>query len=183
MEHLRELNSVTSIGLWGRSMGAVTALLHADRDYTIGGLVLDSPFSSLKLLCEELIKKHSKLPNVVVNTARKMVKKTIKEKAKFDMGDIEPIKHVSNSYVPAFFIAASGDTFIDPRHTEDLHKKYAGDKEIRIIEGNHNSSRPKSILSRISLFFSRVLQADQLKFDKSYVENEKKKYQQMNVGY
>ena len=35
-------------------MGAVTALMHADRDPSIAGLVLDSPFSSLKILAEEL---------------------------------------------------------------------------------------------------------------------------------
>jgi alpha/beta superfamily hydrolase len=29
--HLRTLESVSTIALWGRSMGAVTALLHADR--------------------------------------------------------------------------------------------------------------------------------------------------------
>jgi hypothetical protein len=29
-------------------MGAVTALMHADRDPSIAGLVLDGPFSSLR---------------------------------------------------------------------------------------------------------------------------------------
>ena len=48
VEHLRATERVSSIGLWGRSMGAATALLHADRDPSIGGLVLDSPFSDLK---------------------------------------------------------------------------------------------------------------------------------------
>jgi hypothetical protein len=38
---------VSTIGLWGRSMGAVTALMYADYDPSIGGLVLDSPFSNL----------------------------------------------------------------------------------------------------------------------------------------
>lgn len=51
---LRESNQASTIGLWGRSMGAVTALMHADRDPSIAGLVLDSPFSSLKILAEEL---------------------------------------------------------------------------------------------------------------------------------
>lgn len=37
-------------------MGAVTALMHADRDPSIAGLVLDSPFSSLKQLAEDLCK-------------------------------------------------------------------------------------------------------------------------------
>ena len=42
--------------MWGRSMGAVTALMHADRDPSIAGMVIDSAFSSLKKLAEELCK-------------------------------------------------------------------------------------------------------------------------------
>ena len=46
VKHLRECGTVSTLGLWGRSMGAVTALLHGDRDPSIAGMVLDSPFSS-----------------------------------------------------------------------------------------------------------------------------------------
>jgi len=34
--------------MWGRSMGAATALLHANRDPSIAGMVLDSAFADLK---------------------------------------------------------------------------------------------------------------------------------------
>jgi len=44
VEHLRNVRNASTIGLWGRSMGAVTALLHGDRDPSIAGMVLDSPF-------------------------------------------------------------------------------------------------------------------------------------------
>ena len=54
IEFLRNSGKVTSVGLWGRSMGAVTALMHANRDHSIAGLVLDSPFSSLPKLSKEL---------------------------------------------------------------------------------------------------------------------------------
>jgi len=47
VDHLRASNKVSSIALWGRSMGAATALLHAHRDSSLSALVLDSPFSSL----------------------------------------------------------------------------------------------------------------------------------------
>ncbi len=55
IDHLRSTNTVSAIGLWGRSMGAVTALLHTDRDHTIGGIVCDSPFSDLRVLAKELV--------------------------------------------------------------------------------------------------------------------------------
>jgi esterase/lipase len=54
--HLRSSGTVSTIGIWGRSMGAVTALMYADRDPSIAGLVLDSAFSSLRKLAEDLCK-------------------------------------------------------------------------------------------------------------------------------
>jgi alpha-beta hydrolase superfamily lysophospholipase len=42
-------------GLWGRSMGAATAILYAHMDPSIAGMVLDSPFSSLSTLAKELV--------------------------------------------------------------------------------------------------------------------------------
>lgn len=48
VEYLRKERNVSTIGLWGRSMGAVTSLLHGDRDPCIGGMVLDSPFANMK---------------------------------------------------------------------------------------------------------------------------------------
>ncbi len=36
IDHLRKSNTVSTIGLWGRSMGAATSLMHIDRDPSIG---------------------------------------------------------------------------------------------------------------------------------------------------
>jgi hypothetical protein len=43
-------------------MGAVTALLHADRDPSIAAIILDSPFSDLSKLVNELAYRYTKLP-------------------------------------------------------------------------------------------------------------------------
>lgn len=39
IQHLRAQGGVSSIGLWGRSMGAVTALLYSHLDPDIAGMV------------------------------------------------------------------------------------------------------------------------------------------------
>ena len=62
VEHLRECRRISTIALWGRSMGAVTALLHADRDPSIAAIILDSPFSDLSKLVNELAYRYTKLP-------------------------------------------------------------------------------------------------------------------------
>lgn len=55
IEHLRASGEVSTIGLWGRSMGAATALLHASRDPSVAGMVLDSAFADLRVLALELV--------------------------------------------------------------------------------------------------------------------------------
>lgn len=54
VDYLRREGSTSSLGLWGRSMGAVTALLYSCRDPSIAGVVADSPFSKLVDLMLEL---------------------------------------------------------------------------------------------------------------------------------
>ena len=39
VSHLRSTYAESAIGLWGRSMGAVTALLYSQRDPSIAGVV------------------------------------------------------------------------------------------------------------------------------------------------
>ena len=93
VEYLRKSGKVSTIGLWGRSMGAATAIMHADRDPSIAGIVLDSPFSSLKTLAEELCSMYAKLPKLIVSGALSLIKKTIQQKAGFDIGNLAPINH------------------------------------------------------------------------------------------
>lgn len=164
VNHLRESNRVTCIGLWGRSMGASTALLHADRDPSIAGLVLDSPFSDLKILCEELVDVYTnnKIPRWVVGIALHMVRSSIRQHAAFDIYDLVPIQHVTNSFIPALFAAAYNDSFIRPHHAKELHEAYAGDKNFVMVEGDHNSARSKFFMDSVAIFFFNTLQCDQL---------------------
>ena len=48
--HLRSLGTVSTLGLWGRSMGAVTALLYSQRDPSVAGMVSASPLHRYPVL-------------------------------------------------------------------------------------------------------------------------------------
>ena len=124
VEHLREYGRVSTIGLWGRSMGAVTALLHADRDPSIAAIVLDSPFSNLHKLVNELAYSYVKIPSFLINPALKLVASSIKSKVNFNIYDLSPIDHVKNSFIPALFATATEDDFIKPHHAQELHDAY-----------------------------------------------------------
>ena len=55
VKYLRTTRRVSVIGLWGRSMGAVTSIFYTAKEPAeIGGMVLDSPFCNLNRLTLEL---------------------------------------------------------------------------------------------------------------------------------
>ena len=101
IEHLRNnVPQVCAIGLWGRSMGAVTALMHAERDHGLAGMVLDSPFSNLRTLIGEIAQSPHlgiKIPSFLVSGACGIIRMMIQSKAGFNIDDISPVDHVSTS--------------------------------------------------------------------------------------
>lgn len=155
--HLRDSKKVSMIGLWGRSMGAVTALMHADRDPSLAGICLDSPFKDLKELAKELVKNRSKipLPESLVESTLDSIRDTIIERAQFDIFELSPIKNnVGKSYIPAYFISAKDDELIPPSHAKDLSDAYVGlDKPYKLVEGTHNSTREPFVQDSIIFFF------------------------------
>jgi pimeloyl-ACP methyl ester carboxylesterase len=164
IDYLRESNRVTCIGLWGRSMGADVSLMHADRDPSIAGLVIDSAFTDLKVICEEMVDLYVtvKLPRWVIATARAMVRSSVLKHAGFDIDEVAPIESARNSYIPALFAAAYNDAFINPHHAKELYEAYAGDKNFVMVEGEHNSARSKFFMDSVAIFFFNTLQCDRL---------------------
>jgi len=175
IDYLREHRFVSTVGLWGRSMGAVTALLHGDRDPSIAGMVLDSPFSDLKTLVMELGATHTKIPKFLISTAMTFVRSSIRSRADFDCYHLAPIEHVDKCFIPALFATGNQDDFIKPHHTDELYKKYAGDKNVIKFEGDHNSTRPSFFFDSATIFFSTTLQVDIILTDQNMMNQEEKK--------
>ncbi len=70
-----------------------------------------------------------------MSAALAMIKSSVKDRANFDLNDINPLKnHISKAFIPALFVAAKGDSFIEPKHTELLYKAYAGDKNLIMVK-------------------------------------------------
>ena len=157
IDFLRNSNKVSTIGLWGRSMGAVTSIMYASRDPTIGGIFLDSPFYSLNLLIDELSNEKVSFPNFLVRQVVKMLKATVKEKAEFNIDDIEPVEYAKKCFVPAFFCHGKDDSFVDCHHCKDLYLIYPGEKNILLIEGDHNDLRPDKLNEKAAEFFYNAL--------------------------
>jgi len=154
--YLRGTDTVSDVALWGRSMGAVTSLLHGYRDSSIACMILDSAFADFTQLAKEIADKGRKqglfLPKVAVSIVLRMVKSSVLKQANFNIKHASPIVHADQCVIPALFIAAREDTLISPMHSKAIYKRYAGKKNLVIVEGNHNSRRPKSIFDSVSTF-------------------------------
>ncbi|XP_022849221.1 uncharacterized protein LOC111371454 isoform X3 [Olea europaea var. sylvestris] len=159
VDYLRADGNVSLIGLWGRSMGAVTSLMYGAEDPSIAGMVLDSPFSDLVDLMMELVDTYKvRLPKFTVKFAIQYMRRAILKKAKFDITDLNTIKVAKCSFVPVLFGHAVDDDFIQPHHSDRIFYAYVGDKNIIKFEGDHNSPRPQFYFDSISIFFNNVLQ-------------------------
>ena len=120
-EYLKKSNKVSKIALWGRSIGAVTAIMYASRKPNeISAMVLDSGFYSLKTLIYELVETRANLPQFIINRIVNVVKGAVKEKTNFNLDEIEPYKYSKNCYVPAFFCHGADDNFVKLHHCKDL---------------------------------------------------------------
>lgn len=204
--------------LWGRSMGASTALMHAgkqsftaknnnnnrgrlrlrtdsssegeeeatrDADNTsvesnerksssgslekmtstrasntsiLKGLVCDSPFASLLLLCEELVERARAqgvvVPGVVISVAIAMIARSVKNLANFNIREITPIEDVTNIDIPALFVVGADDDFITPHHSERLVEAYKQGvtTNLFMVPGGHNDARPPIVFEGILEF-------------------------------
>lgn len=158
VNYLRTQKLISRIGLWGRSMGAVTSLRYGAQDPSIAGMVLDSPFSNLNDLMMELVDVYKiRLPKFTVKVAVQYMRKLIQKRAQFDIMDLDSVQMAANSFIPALIGHGTEDIFIQPHHSDLIYKSYAGDKNIIKFEGDHNSPRPQFYYDSITIFFYNVL--------------------------
>lgn len=143
-------------------MGAATALLHGDRDPYIAAMVLDSPFADLTQLAEEIVEKGRgdgiSIPSFVLRALLSIVKSSVKTQAGFDLDLCSPISNVGRCYIPALFACAQEDRFILPHHSYQMFAKYAGEKQLLEMEGDHNSHRPRDLYLSAGAFLQDCLQ-------------------------
>ena len=158
IDYLTNTGKASHIAVWGRSMGAITALLYARRDPRINCLVLDSPFTSFKQFAKDYGKRRASLPGFVTLAAVAIVRSSILSRANFDLDALDLMKEAPLTKIPAVFAAADGDTFVLPSHSTQLYEAYGGAKKKHIIfYGDHNSPRPPVFLKQVLEFIKQHL--------------------------
>ena len=161
VDFVSKLPYVSSIGLWGHSMGAATSILYAGNDKRISCICADSSFSDFSVLAKETVEKNIKLPNFIYSTAISFVRKTIIKKNGLDIYNLKPIEEVKKIKMPIMFIHGIKDSLINMQHSVRLFESCnASPKIVNFFEGGHNTKSDKLLVSKIMDFFRTHLNAE-----------------------
>lgn len=159
VDRLRRTGTVSSIGLWGQSMGAVTAMMYAAVDSKLSAIVVDSPFTDLRTLAAELCEKetYGAVQPWLTSAALSVIKVSIQKRCGFDLDELRPIAQASSTKIPAIFATGEQDDFILPYHAERCQEEYGGQSRLITFEGGHNDPRPHEFLQEVRKFLMRTL--------------------------
>jgi dipeptidyl aminopeptidase/acylaminoacyl peptidase len=158
----RKRISNAKIGLLGYSMGAVVSLLGAAGEPGVQALVLDSPFSDLRAVLIENVRRVTKLPgSPFVWLADCM----LWLRTRSWMSECSPREVLSSLEPrPLFFIHGGADEMTNVNHSRRLYDAYRGPREIWIVQGAPHTGayfadRPLYV-ERVAGFFARHLGLD-----------------------
>jgi dipeptidyl aminopeptidase/acylaminoacyl peptidase len=147
------------IGLLGYSMGAVVSLLGAAGDPSVEALVLDSPFSDLRKVIKENIRRYTLLPGAPFVAA---VGLWLRVRHGIRISESSPISVLSGlESRPVFFIHGGADGITSVQHSRQLHDAYKGPREIWVVQGSPHTGAyfadRQLYLERVAGFFARNL--------------------------
>ncbi|CCW67952.1 unnamed protein product [Phytomonas sp. Hart1] len=161
VEYLRkQVEEVSSIAIWGRSMGAVTAIMYAAGDPSINCIVCDSPFSSLKELIDDLVTEHTEsvsccIPNFCKRGAVNVIRKNIIKRAMFDIDDVDTVKFARDCKVQTMLIHGEDDDFVLPEHSKRIFNAFKGSCVRTLVRGEHNDKRAPNVYMKILDFITQ----------------------------
>jgi uncharacterized protein len=147
------------IGLLGYSMGAVVSLLGAAGEPGVEALVLDSPFSDLRTLLVENVRRRARLPGAPFVWLAGLM---LRLRSGSRLADCSPIAVLSSLEPrPLFFIHGGADQLTSVNHSRRLYDAYRGPREIWIVQGAPHTGayfadRPLYV-ERVAGFFARNL--------------------------
>jgi len=150
------------IGLIGYSMGAVVSLLGAAGEPGVEALVLDSPFSDLRTLLAENVRREANVPGAPFVWLAGLM---LRLRSGSRLSECSPQAVLSSLEPrPLFFIHGGADDITSVNHSRRLYDAYRGPREIWIVQGAPHTGayfadRPLYV-ERVAGFFARHLGLD-----------------------
>ncbi|KAG5472641.1 hypothetical protein LSCM4_01961 [Leishmania orientalis] len=155
-------DEVDGVALWGRSMGAVAAIMYASKDPWVRCIVCDSPFASLRLLIDDLVERHGgrtarAMPRMLVRGIVERIRKRIMKRAAFDIDDLDAVKYAKSCGVPALLFHGADDDFVSPTHCELIRDAFPIPCLQQFTSGGHNGKRHDDIEELVRAFLRLYL--------------------------
>ncbi len=131
VKHLREQLKMQTVYVWGRSMGAVTALMLAQSspETFCEALVLDAPFASTQrmVVCaNQLCNVVPNIPNLILYLLFSPLGEKLKEITGHDVIGIDVLAKAKDVMIPAAFFVTEGDTVSGRKDVTELFEAYGG---------------------------------------------------------
>lgn len=165
IETLRRHDGFDSFVLWGRSMGAATALMYAANPGARRLLltIADSSYYDFRELLEEIGNTKMGIPMFLVRPLLYMLESRVKSKAGFDLSDIHMGSFMKTPHCPIAFVAAKCDSVVPIEHSEKLYRDYKGSaKELFYIERDHQHEREQSEMNHLLRLIQKAISREKL---------------------
>jgi fermentation-respiration switch protein FrsA (DUF1100 family) len=148
-----------SIGLYGFSLGGAAGILTASKDQRIKAIAADTPFSSLKRISEDVIKRTYHLPSFpFIHLADIFYRLSFNGWIR-QVSPADVIHLISPR--PILLISSDIDEMTPVYHANELYSQAKEPKELWIIEGAHHggtiSANTDEYYRRLLNFFNKAL--------------------------
>lgn len=158
LQHLKEQGKTSKVMLWGRSMGAATAIFYSkESPLPVCGIVADSAFAEFKGVAVNLVAKMG-IPQEMIDMIWPQIVMAVNEATNgMNLKNHNPVAACPNRKLPIVFVHGVDDELIPMDHTERLFEAYAGeDKDAIYCEGGHNDPRPLDTNNQVMAFVKKV---------------------------
>lgn len=166
MDGLQERYAVSRVVLWGRSMGAASAIKYCElvesfqvsSQQLVIGVILDSCYKSFDKLAVEIGNRHSELPEFLIKMGYLFIRGTLEEMGKFKVEELELEEIVGNLEMPMLFFTSNEDVTVHSHHSLSLFDRCNHNKKkLTYIKGLHNESRDSNYLKEVKHFIEEVI--------------------------
>jgi len=172
VNYLLDNRMASRIALWGHSMGASTAIMYCGSHpvHHVKCMILDSGYASFDKLAEETVERMPLPPGIprklLLSVGVRHVRKIVRERAGFDLNDVQPAKSAKHVDVPALIIHGVEDEVVSVNHALSIFKNYAcPEKELAKIDGGqHDSPRPTWVDDKAFLLLQKHFSSNLLEY-------------------